>query len=65
MLLGCCHISLTNIVGMGKGIAEALVAGGAETYALSRTQEDLAKLKDEVCYCYSFGICLLLGKLST
>ncbi|KAI0216275.1 L-xylulose reductase [Lamellibrachia satsuma] len=33
--------------GMGKGIAEALVAGGAETYALSRTQEDLAKLKDE------------------
>ncbi|KAK2175982.1 hypothetical protein NP493_692g06010 [Ridgeia piscesae] len=33
--------------GIGKGIAEALFAGGAETYALSRTQEDLDKLEAE------------------
>ncbi|KAK2175983.1 hypothetical protein NP493_692g06011 [Ridgeia piscesae] len=32
---------------IGKGIAEALFAGGAETYALSRTHEDLDKLEAE------------------
>ena len=39
---------LPIITGIGKGIAEALFAGGAETYALSRTQEDLDKLEAEV-----------------
>ncbi|KAK2183759.1 hypothetical protein NP493_296g00032 [Ridgeia piscesae] len=33
--------------GIGYGIAKALAAGGAETTALSRTQEDLDRLKAE------------------
>ncbi|KAI0233423.1 L-xylulose reductase [Lamellibrachia satsuma] len=33
--------------GIGNAIAKALAAGGAETIALSRTQEDLDKLKVE------------------
>ncbi|KAI0233425.1 hypothetical protein LSAT2_016323 [Lamellibrachia satsuma] len=33
--------------GIGNAIAKALAAGGAETVALSRTQEDLDKLKAE------------------
>ena len=36
------------MIGMGKGIAEALVAGGAETYALDIIEENLDKLKSEV-----------------
>ena len=39
---------LPIITGFGKGIAEALFAGGAEIYALDRTQEDLDKLEAEV-----------------
>ena len=38
----------TVTVGIGRAIAVALFAGGAETYALSRTQEDLDKLEAEV-----------------
>ncbi|KAI0210412.1 hypothetical protein LSAT2_004847 [Lamellibrachia satsuma] len=34
--------------GIGKAIAKALAAGGAETIALSRTQENLDKLKAEL-----------------
>ncbi len=34
--------------GIGRGIAKALLEGGAETYALSRTQADLDSLKQEV-----------------
>ncbi|KAK2158153.1 hypothetical protein NP493_1818g00000, partial [Ridgeia piscesae] len=34
--------------GIGYAIAKALAAGGAETYALSRTQADLDRLKAEV-----------------
>ncbi|KAK2174824.1 hypothetical protein NP493_775g01113 [Ridgeia piscesae] len=33
--------------GIGYGIAKALAAGGAETFALSRTQADLDRLKAE------------------
>ena len=36
------------IAGIGNAIAKALSAGGAETIALSRTQENLDKLKTEV-----------------
>ena len=38
------------IAGIGNAIAKSLAAGGAETIALSRTQEDLDKLKAEVVY---------------
>ena len=34
--------------GIGRGIAIALMRGGAETYALSRTQSDLESLEKEV-----------------
>ncbi|KAI0237748.1 hypothetical protein LSAT2_011667 [Lamellibrachia satsuma] len=34
--------------GIGNSIAKALAAGGAETIALSRTQENLDKLKAEL-----------------
>ena len=43
----------TNIAGIGNAIAKALAAGGAETIALSRTQEDLDQLKAEV-FCLSY-----------
>ena len=39
---------LPLITGIGKGIAEALFAGGAEMYALDRTHEDLDTLEAEV-----------------
>ena len=42
-----------NIAGIGNAIAKALAAGGAETIALSRTQEDLDHLKAEV-FCLSY-----------
>ena len=34
--------------GIGRALAKALLEGGAETYALSRTQADLDSLKREV-----------------
>ena len=36
------------MTGIGKGIAEALAAGGAETYALDVIQENLDRVKSEV-----------------
>ena len=35
-------------LGIGRDVAKALVACGAETFALSRTQADLDSLKQEV-----------------
>ena len=34
--------------GIGRALAEALMKGGADTYALSRTQSDLESLEKEV-----------------
>ncbi len=39
--------SLSSL-GIGRDVAKALVACGAETFALSRTQADLDSLKQEV-----------------
>ena len=36
--------------GMGRATAKKLVECGAETFALSRTQDDLISLKAEVTY---------------
>ena len=36
--------------GIGRALAKALLEGGAETYALSRTQADLDSLKQEVSW---------------
>ena len=41
-------ISSAFISGIGNALVKALATGGAETIALSRTQEDLDKLKAEV-----------------
>ena len=41
-------ISSVFISGIGYALVKALAAGGAETIALSRTQEDLDGLKAEV-----------------
>ncbi len=38
------------VQGIGRAVAKALVEGGAETYALSRTQADLDSLKAEVYF---------------
>ena len=40
------HIRI--LLGIGRDVAKALAAGGAETYAISRTQADLDSLKAEV-----------------
>ena len=42
-------VKMCNIfLGIGYDLAKALVAGGAETFALSKTQANLDKLKAEV-----------------
>ena len=38
----------TNILGIGRAVAVALVTAGAKTYAVSRTQNSLDELKSEV-----------------
>ena len=43
-------VTSVNISGIGNALSKALAAGGAETIALSRTQEDLDQLKAEVIW---------------
>ena len=50
----------TNILGIGRAVAVALVTAGAKTYAVSRTQNSLDELKSEVsalqCSIHTRGI---------
>ena len=46
-------VDLCNISGIGRAICKALYEGGAEVYALSRTQSTLDSLKEEVTLTYS------------
>ena len=50
------------ISGIGYALVKALAAGGAETIALSRTQEDLDQLKAEVAdFVFFLWIAILLN----